>query len=263
MPTEISNQFDRIETSKENIKQAIVGKGVSVPSTAKIQDLASYIRNIPTGDIDISTCTVVIDLSALHGRANHEGVTCNICYTTFVDGGIHNEEEFRKEWSGTEIVLYNVVAGSVISASASIPIYAWGADVNAPFTELYLGNGATCFVVEEDMTVEFLYASWLDEGGGASVTTCILRFDLASYYNGGDIAIIYTDANGATVEGTLPDGNSAYELTVACNSLFYMSGTDLYFGSTSGFSKLVEYRGKGVYRVTSQTGTHGVTFDNS
>lgn len=96
------------------------------------------------------------------------------------------------------------------------------------------------------------------------IETCTLIFDLASNYDGGgDIAIVYTDANGNTVEGTLPDGNSAYELTVACNSLFYMSGTDLYFGSSNCLSKLVEYRGKGVYRVTSQTGTYLVVFDNS
>lgn len=101
-------------------------------------------------------------------------------------------------------------------------------------------------------------------GGGASVATCTLVFNLASYYNGGDIAIIYTDANGNTVEGTLPEGNSAYELTVACNSLFYMSGTDLYFSATAGIlTQLVEYRAKGVYRVASQPGTYNVLFDNS
>lgn len=96
--------------------------------------------------------------------------------------------------------------------------------------------------------------------------SCTIVFDLGGdYYNGGDIEVVYTDANGNTVEDTLQEGYS-YELTVACDTLLYMSGTDLYFGGTAetnGLVKLVEHNGKGVYRVTTQTGTFKVVFDNS
>ena len=44
---------NRIKTSKENIRQAIVAKGVTVPTTASLDTYNNYIANIPTPDIKV------------------------------------------------------------------------------------------------------------------------------------------------------------------------------------------------------------------
>lgn len=47
--TAVQNEIDRINAAKENIKTAIESKGVSVPSSEKIDTYASYIQAIETG----------------------------------------------------------------------------------------------------------------------------------------------------------------------------------------------------------------------
>lgn len=46
MADTINTQISRIETAKSDIKTAIIGKGVTVPNTAKISDMAGYINQI-------------------------------------------------------------------------------------------------------------------------------------------------------------------------------------------------------------------------
>lgn len=49
MPTEIKNELDRIEGAVGDIKTAITNRGVTVPTTAKINDLAPLVSSIPSG----------------------------------------------------------------------------------------------------------------------------------------------------------------------------------------------------------------------
>lgn len=66
----ISSEISRISSAKADIKTAIAGKGVTVPGTAKIDDLADYIDQIAQGggkayqasiDVGTSTSTSYID----------------------------------------------------------------------------------------------------------------------------------------------------------------------------------------------------------
>ena len=53
----VASEIDRIEQAKEDIKSEIAAKGVSVPSNAKIDDLAQYVAAIPTGGAPTETVT--------------------------------------------------------------------------------------------------------------------------------------------------------------------------------------------------------------
>lgn len=52
----VQSEIDRIEQAKADIKEAITSKDVTVPTTAKIDDMAAYIDRIQTGD-DTSDAT--------------------------------------------------------------------------------------------------------------------------------------------------------------------------------------------------------------
>lgn len=46
----VKSQIDRLSTAKTNIKSAISNKGVSVPSTAKLDELPDYVDQIETAE---------------------------------------------------------------------------------------------------------------------------------------------------------------------------------------------------------------------
>lgn len=62
--SDISNEIDRLTSAKTDIAAAIKAKGVDVPSTAKYDDFASYIAQIPTGEAmgaDVSNLVIIGD----------------------------------------------------------------------------------------------------------------------------------------------------------------------------------------------------------
>lgn len=100
----VLTEINRIKSAVTDIVNAIKAKGVTVPTTAKINDLAAYISNIPTG-ASVETCNVTITIDDSVG---YVGVTA----TTFASGaiGIFNQSKS----SGT-FTINNVVCGSIIS----------------------------------------------------------------------------------------------------------------------------------------------------
>lgn len=55
MTTVISTQVNRLKSSKQNIRTAIAGKGVSIPSSVTLDNYDAYINLIESGGIDLST----------------------------------------------------------------------------------------------------------------------------------------------------------------------------------------------------------------
>lgn len=55
MTTVISTQVNRLESSKQNMRTAIAGKGVSIPSSVTLDNYDAYINLIESGGIDLST----------------------------------------------------------------------------------------------------------------------------------------------------------------------------------------------------------------
>lgn len=62
---DIRNEIERLESAKADISAAIKAKGVDVPSTAKYDDFANYIAQIPVGGnemaIDVSNIIIIGD----------------------------------------------------------------------------------------------------------------------------------------------------------------------------------------------------------
>lgn len=104
----ILTEVNRIKSAVSAIAQAIRGKGVTVPTTAKVGDLASYITSIKTG-ADIATCTINVTFSTNAG-------TALISATTFANGTISTvNHDFANNNSGKSISIPNVVCGSALS----------------------------------------------------------------------------------------------------------------------------------------------------
>lgn len=112
----VQTEINRIKTAVTAIVNAIKGKGVSVPSSAKINDLASYIEDIPQfidggGGDTIDTCTVILDVGTFSAFTPN-GV--RVFFTAYGDGLSAEFKEVNPN-ERSEIYLYNVVCGSAIS----------------------------------------------------------------------------------------------------------------------------------------------------
>lgn len=100
----IQTEVNRIKTAKADIVQAIRDKGVTVPTTAKVGDLATYISSIKTG-ADIKTCNVTINIV---DNVELLGVTA----TQFADGAVNT---FSQNKSSGQFEIPNVVCDSIIT----------------------------------------------------------------------------------------------------------------------------------------------------
>lgn len=100
----IQTEVNRIKTAVAAIAQAIRGKGVTVPTTAKVGDLATYISSIKTG-ADIATCNVTISFGASVGYVR-------VVATTFENGAI---KTFNQSKNSGSFSIQNVVCGSIIT----------------------------------------------------------------------------------------------------------------------------------------------------
>lgn len=63
----ISDEISKIRTAKSNISQAIKSKGVNVPDTAKLSDLAPLVEQIPQ---EVSGNNIEIDPSPAENSPN-------------------------------------------------------------------------------------------------------------------------------------------------------------------------------------------------
>lgn len=116
----VQTEINRIKTAVTAIVSAIRGKGVTVPSSAKIGDLAPLIESIPTGGGDtIGTCTVVLDVSDMVANTPN---TARVFYTAYGDG-LSAEFMEVQAWDQSELRLYNVVCGSAIYVHTDMPMW--------------------------------------------------------------------------------------------------------------------------------------------
>lgn len=80
----ISSQINRLSSAKDAIKLAISGKGVTVPTTTKLDGYASLVSQIPQGiPIDVSTASgmAAVLTAANVGKAYRFVGTTDATYT--------------------------------------------------------------------------------------------------------------------------------------------------------------------------------------
>lgn len=50
----VNSQIDRLNSAKESLRTEIQNKGVSVPSSSKLEEYSNYVKQIHTGDMQKS-----------------------------------------------------------------------------------------------------------------------------------------------------------------------------------------------------------------
>lgn len=126
----IANEISRLQTAKTDIKTAIEAKGVTVPSSAKIDVFDDYIAQIPTGGSyqskTISPTESSQTVSPDSGYDALSSVTVNAISSTYVGSGIARKSSSDLTASGATVTVpagyYSSQATkSVSNGSATAP----------------------------------------------------------------------------------------------------------------------------------------------
>ena len=126
----IASEISRLQTAKTDIKTAIEAKGVTVPSSAKIDVFDDYIAQIPTGGSyqskTISPTESSQTISPDSGYDALSSVTVNAISSTYVGSGIARKSSSDLTASGATVTVpagyYSSQATkSVSSGSATAP----------------------------------------------------------------------------------------------------------------------------------------------
>lgn len=137
----INSEINRISSSKQNIKNAIESKNVSVPDSAKISDYSTYIEKI----VSLTNCGFNFAANTWNENFSStglldkyektfnipQGVTLNSKIVGYVQipynssGFTENELEAFYMWSGIEITDSNIIfyAPNNINIDFSIMVY--------------------------------------------------------------------------------------------------------------------------------------------
>lgn len=116
----IQSQIDRLSQAKTDIKTAIEGKGVTVPTETTLDGMGALISSIETGGgggggggASLDTCTVKITTQDTYLRL--------VATTTVIDEEITAAASFPKGYSDAdqEITIENVLCGSAICVLCS------------------------------------------------------------------------------------------------------------------------------------------------
>lgn len=115
----IASEISRLQTAKTDIKTAIEAKGVTVPSSAKIDVFDDYIAQIPTGGSyqskTISPTESSQTVSPDSGYDALSSITVNAISSTYVGSGISRKSSSDLTANGATV---NVPAGYYSSAAS-------------------------------------------------------------------------------------------------------------------------------------------------
>lgn len=126
----IATEAARLQNAKTSIRNAIASKGVSVPTSAKLDTYAGYINNISGGSIP----TTIIQYDGIEG--------INMMYTKVSSAGVPVEEYWENIPTLTDIeVISNTL---ILLPHADVQMYNFDTDCSEMFN-----NGDTVVLVAD------------------------------------------------------------------------------------------------------------------
>lgn len=171
----IASEISRLQTAKTDIKTAIEAKGVTVPSSAKIDVFDDYIAQIPTGGSYQSKTVSPTESSQIvspdSGYDALSSVTVNAISNTYVGSGIARKSSSDLTASGATVTVpagyYSSQATkSVSSGSATAP-----ASISGSSATVSTGTNALTLTKTVSVTPS-VSAGYVSEGtaGNSSVS---------------------------------------------------------------------------------------------
>lgn len=222
----VSTEINRIKDAVTAIVNAIKGKGVTVPTNAKIDDLATLIMSIPTGSggsTDITTHTVDIGIRELLVLMNNsKEVSLEVAYTQFENGAITHNTIYVNSPTTAAITLENVVEGSPIYIGSNIPLYYEG-DKDM-FEELFNSRGVLCIAPFSHGSIDLCYDSEMDSGG-ASIDTCTVNVTFTTNVGNCLISATTFDGTNFSVFNSTAQSGTISIPNVVCGSAISINTT--------------------------------------
>ena len=241
----IVTEITRLQTAKSSIKDAIEAKGVSIPSTAKLDAYNTYISQIPTGQPPVmqaktatpttATQTITPDtgydgLSSVEVSAVTSAIDSNI-----VAGNIKKDVSILGvtgtfEGSGGGISGWDVVFETDVNLSATSTTATKIADISIP-TTISAKAWFVIEIVDNDQTHEgdtkkflrstsLLYASSPTVNGAARINGAYMFWTGSSYYCSSGAYGLYSNA---LYDVNYTGHNPRIEITARCNANYFAS----------------------------------------
>lgn len=249
----VLTEINRIKDAVTTIVNAIKGKGVTVPTNTKIDDLAPLIMSIPTGSggsTDITTHTVDIGIRELS-----QEVSLEVAYTQFESGEIMYNTLCVNRATTAAITLENVVEGSPIYIGSNIPLYYEG-DKDM-FEELFNSRGVLCIAPFSQGSIDLCYDSEMDSGG-ASIDTCTVNVTFATNVGNCLISATTFDGTNFSVFNSNKNSGSVTIPNVVCGSALSINTTYMCSLYWSGSMQAHHSLYGGTITVPTTSGTYSV-----
>ncbi len=260
----VSTEINRIKAAVTAIVNAIKNKGVTVPTTAKVSDLATYVSSIPTGtDTSDATATAANILSGKTAYVKGSKITGTMKNNSTVEKtlGILGDGSWVKSYTipagyhdGTSNVVINTQSVTVTPRKNPQSITPVNGNVISD-VQVYGDANLIASNIKKGVTIFGVVGTY--EGEKEEMKTCTLSFN--TYYAYGSVTVTYIK-NGTSTTTVIPE-YSDVSIEVDCN-------TSITISCPAG--RYVNYSPWGNNIVLSSTlttpaepGTYDITFDNS
>lgn len=192
MATEVSNQLDRIEGGRDAIVSAVKDKGISIPTDAKIDEIAPYVSSIKTGVLQSKSVipfTTEQTVTPDDGFDGLSSVTVGAIPSLYVNTSSAN-----------------ATANDILSGKTA---YVKGKKVTGNIQTYDYGYAAPSSVVRSDETNVYVESD-IGNGNPAFVDDGLVQSSIP-LENFGDAAAVhvaegftFTSSNGVCIEGKVP-----------------------------------------------------------
>ena len=201
----VATEIERLQQAKADLKIAIEAKGVTVPSSALIDDYADLVEQISGGGEDYVQSGLIFHLDGSNATTSQwvdkaQGITFNMANVVLANGGV-------------------VFNGSSSKGTSSVPLY------NASYL---CGTIEVVISTNSPSTTQFV----LDPGNTFSMAYGLLSGRALCFMSG---------PGSSTTQNSAIIGSGVFVQTVVKSSLNYINGSPSSFGAADAWSKNNSY----------------------